>query len=432
MQRRATRAIAITLGLGLIGSTLAACSAGGGKETVQFSFSKREAITFMTQVVADFNASQDEYEVWMDTSGAEVRAASFVRGTPADLILTNYNHDVSRFIDRCAVEDLSDSPVAETINPDMQPLLDQYAICPGTTPTLPYSVMAASIIYNKDIFEEHDLEVPETWDELIELCDTLEAAGVAPFYATFADPWTANQGWLDYSVGGSGLDILAFYEEMYKEGTNVGPNSSVSFQKDFLEPVEKMQLLAANYTQADANARTYDFGNVAFANGGGAMYMQGPWAISEIGRINPDTQVGSFPLPMTNDPNDLKVRVNMDLVNMIPKDAKNPDGARAFMEYLYQPEIIQAYNNALLGFVPTTGAADPDDPRIEGMIQYYNDGAVYQGPSVLNPKAIPTENFAQSLVLGANASIILATMDADWARLAYRTSAGTDQGGADK
>ena len=255
---------------------------------------------------------------------------------------------------------------------------------------------------------------------------------IAPFYATFADPWTANQGWLDYSVGGSGLDILAFYEEMYKEGTNVGPNSSVSFQKDFLEPVEKMQLLAANYTQADANARTYDFGNVAFANGGGAMYMQGPWAISEIGRINADTQVGSFPLPMTNDPNDLKVRVNMDLVNMIPKDAKNPDGARAFMEYLYQPEIIQAYNNALLGFVPTTGAADPDDPRIEGMIQYYNDGAVYQGPSVLNPKAIPTENFAQSLVLGANASIILATMDADWARLAYRTSAGTDQGGADK
>ena len=61
------------------------------------------------------------------------------------------------------------------------------------------------------------------------------------------------------------------------------------------------------------------------------------------------------------------------------------------------------------------------------MVEYYNDGAVYQGPSVLNPRAIPTENFAQSLVLGANAKTILSTMDADWARLAYRQSASSTE-----
>lgn len=407
----------------LAGGLLAGCAQGGGAEPVHFTFSKREAIDFMNQTVADFNASQDEYVVEMDTSGPDVISASFVRGNPPDLMLSNYNHEVSRFINRCAVSDLSDTQAAATIRPDMQPLLDQFGKCEGSTAVLPYSVMSASVIYNKEIFAEHDLEVPTTWDELIEVSDTLKEAGIAPFYATFADPWTANQGWLDYAVGGSGLDILDFYNQMAEEGTEVGPDSAVSFEKDFLEPVEKMQLLASEYTQSDANARTYDFGNVAFTKGEGAMYLQGPWAIAEIGRIAPDLEVGSFPLPMTDDPADRSVRINMDLATMIPVDAKNPDGARAFLEYLFQPDIIQAYNESQLGFVPTIDGKDPSDPRVEGMIEFYNDGAVYQGPSVLNPRAIPTENFAQSLVLGQNAANILRTMDADWARLAFRQPA---------
>ncbi|GLJ61706.1 carbohydrate-binding protein [Microbacterium barkeri] len=419
--RRATRVAAAGIGVAVTASLLAGCSAGG-RETVHFTFSKREAISFMTEVVDEFNASQDEYEVVMDTSGPDVIAASFVRGNPPDLMLANYNQEVARFVQRCALTDLSETEAAADIRPEMQPLLDQYGVCEGRTTALPYSVMAASVIYNKEIFAEHDLEVPQTWSELIEVCDTLQAAGVAPFYATFADAWTANQGWFDYAIGGS-LDVLDFYDQLAAQGTDVGPDSPVSFQKDFLEPIEKMQLLASAYTQQNASSRGYDAGNVAFANGEGAMYLQGPWAFSEIAKTNPDLELGTFPLPMTEDPADLKVRVNMDLVTMIPEEAENKEGALAFLEHLFQPELIQEYNESQLGFVPTTTGDDPSDPRVEGMIGYYNEGAVYQGPGVLNPRAIPTENYAQSLVLGADASSVLQTMDADWARLAFRQPA---------
>lgn len=217
--------------------------------------------------------------------------------------------------------------------------------------------------------------------------------------------------------------MLDFYDQLAAQGTDVGPDSPVSFQKDFLEPIEKMQLLASTYTQPNASSRGYDAGNVAFANGEGAMYLQGPWAFSEIAKTNPDLELGTFPLPMTEDPADLKVRVNMDLVTMIPEEAENKEGAFAFLEHLFQPELIQEYNESQLGFVPTTTGDDPSDPRVEGMIGYYNEGAVYQGPGVLNPRAIPTENYAQSLVLGADASSVLQTMDADWARLAFRQPA---------
>ena len=40
---------------------------------------------------------------------------------------------------------------------------------------------AYGVYYNKDIFDKYGLTEPETWDELIEICDTLVANGVTPF-----------------------------------------------------------------------------------------------------------------------------------------------------------------------------------------------------------------------------------------------------------
>jgi raffinose/stachyose/melibiose transport system substrate-binding protein len=406
--------------------TLTACGGGGGPEEIRFTFSKREALDFMQQVVADYNASQDEVRVEMDTSGVDVVSASFVRGNPPDLMLANYNYEVARFVQRCTLIDLSGTEAASRMREDLQPLMDQYGVCEGRTPALPYSVMAASVIYNKEIFAEHDLEVPQTWSELIDVADTLEAAGVTPFYATFADAWTISQGWFDYSVGGS-IDVIEFYEQLAAEGADVGPDSEVSFQRDFLEPVEKMMLLADNYTNADSASRTYANGNVAFANGEGAMYLQGPWAFGEIALTDPDLELGSFPLPMTEDPEDLRVRVNIDLAAMIPEGSEHHEAALDFLEHLFQPEVIQAYNESQLGFVPQQDAPPPEDPRIEGMTSYFEDGQFYQGPGILIPRTIPTENYTQAIVFGADPEAQLATMDEDWARLAYRQPAPTAQ-----
>ena len=422
---RIPRAVRFTSGaaaLMLLAMTLPNCAAGDGRETIRFTFSKREAIDFMTDVVASYNASQDDVRVEIDTSGVDVVSASFVRGNPPDIMLANYNYEVARFVQRCALTDLSGTDAAKRSRGDLQSLMEQYGACEGRTSALPYSVMAASVIYNKQIFDEHDLEVPRTWDELIAVCDQLKDAGVTPIYGTFKDDWTVAQGWYDYAAGGS-MDVLKFFDALASEGTDVGANSAVSFQKDFSEPMQRMLELAKNYTNADAASRGYGDGNLAFANGKAAMYLQGPWAFSEIAKTDPDLQLGTFPLPMTDDPDDLAVRVNMDLAVMIPVESAHHDAARDFLEYLYQPQTIADYNASQLGFVPTTDATAPDDPRIEGMIDYYDGGQIYQGPSVLVPKTIPVFNYAQALVLGEDPHRVLSTMDADWARIAFRAPA---------
>ena len=426
-QTRTKRLASAILGLTLAGAALTGCSASPAKETLRFTFSKREAITFMDDLVTRYNASQNKIHVELDTSGFDPISASFVRGNPPDLMLGNYNHEVARFVQRCTLIDLTNTKAASTIRTDLQPLMDQYGSCEGRISALPYSVMAASVIYNKEIFETQNLEIPQTWDELLTLCDQLKDADITPFYGTFKDDWTAGQGWFDYAAGGS-INVIDFFNTIAEEGSDVGPDSDASFKKDFEEPMNQMTHLIENYTNKDAASRSYGDGNLAFANGEAAMYLQGPWAFSEIAKTAPSLELGTFPLPMTNNPNDLAVRANIDLAAMIPEESRHHEASLDFLDYLYQPENIEAYNASQLGFTPTKDAPNPDDPRLEGMLDYYENGRIYQGPSVLIPRTIPVMSYAQAMTMGANPSETLQTLDADWARLAFRAPASsTDQ-----
>jgi raffinose/stachyose/melibiose transport system substrate-binding protein len=378
--------------------------------------SKPEAIPFFRELTEQFNAEQDEVKVTLDT--ASNLSAGFLRGNPPDVGLLNYNMEMSRFMERGALSDLSDMPEADRIREDVQDLVNQYPTYPGKTSVLPYSVAAASVIYNVQLFEDNGIEIPTTWDELIEVCETLQAAGITPIYSTFKEPWSVGQGLFDYIVGGS-IDVADFYDKLNEEGTNVGPNSSVSFQKTLREPVEKMVQLAG-YSNEDAASRSYGDGNVAFAKGEAAMYMQGPWALGEIAKTNPDLELGTFPLPATNDPDDLKVRVNLDLALWIPEVSDNKEAARQFVSYLMQQDIMDEYNAEFLGFGTTKDAAPATDPRILGMQEYYDQGKFYQGASKFISLSIPTDNYMQAVVTGGDPDAALRRLDADWARLALR------------
>ncbi len=115
---RALRAVAAGVALALAGTLLAGCSSDG-RETIRFTFSKREALAFMNGVVDRYNASQDRVRVEMDTSGVDVVSASFVRGNPPDIMLANYNYETARFVQRCALSDLSGTTAAPTTRDDL-------------------------------------------------------------------------------------------------------------------------------------------------------------------------------------------------------------------------------------------------------------------------------------------------------------------------
>ena len=400
----------------LSAAALAACGSASGSSQLTFYQSKPEAIPYFGQLAADFSASQGRFSVQHDI--ATNLSASFVRNSPPDLGCLNYNLEMGRFMERGALSDLSDLPEAAMIREDVADLADWYPTYEGRTSVLPYSVTAASVIYNRRLFEEHGLEVPTTWEELLTVCETLQAADVIPIYGTFLDPWTIAQGLFDYTVGGM-VDVRSFYQQMDEIGEDVGPDSEVSFQSTLLEPVQRMMELVP-YFNSDAPSRAYGDGNTAMAQERAAMYFQGPWAFGEIEKAGSDLDLGTFPLPMTDDPADLKVRVNIDLSLWIPEAANEQEGARELLQYLMRPEVQDPYNAEFLAFGTTKDAPAVTDDRIAEMQQYYDEGRFYMGASQFIPNSIPAQNYIQSIAGGADAEQTLARMDADWARLAFR------------
>ncbi|GAB3619750.1 extracellular solute-binding protein [Glutamicibacter endophyticus] len=404
-------------------STLAAlglsgCSASGAAgSAVRFYQTKREVIPYIGDLLNDFRAQNPGLQVVHDTSEGTMNG-QFVRNSPPDLALQLYNFEMARFQERGELSDLSHLPQAAQIAPAVTEQVELYPLYPGRTSVLPYSMMAAGVIYNKELFAKHGQKVPTTYSEFIEVCEAFKDAGVTPMYGTWSDAWSVKQGLVDYAVGGM-VDVIDFFKQLRAQGPDVTPDSPVSFSKVLREPLEKM-LKIAKYTNEDAKGRIYGDGNVAFAKGEAAMYLQGPWALLEIEKVSPKLQIGTFPLPMTEDPAQTKVRVNLDLALWIPTKAKNPEGAHKLLEFLTQPEIQDAYNKYALGFGVRSDAPPVTDPRISELQPYVDRGAIYQGVSQGIPLTIPFESYCQDLVFGADLDNMLATLDADWVRLAKR------------
>jgi len=179
------------------------------------------------------------------------------------------------------------------------------------------------------------------------------------------------------------------------------------------------------YFNTNPIAEHYAQGNLAFANSQAGMYMQGPWAVGDILGINPKLKMGTFPLPATEDAAQTKCRVNLDLAVWLPRSQSSSQRAAAlqFLDYLMQPSVVNAYNQANLAFSPLKGAPPQTSPIVSGLNDYVSSGRFYQGAGTYVPISIPVANFIQELMLTGNVSGFTSSMDGAFQRLAIRTSA---------
>lgn len=404
-----------TLGLGGCANT----GPGGSTTTIRFYEQKQEVIAYFDKLLRRFEKRRPGVRV--DHDDTVIIAPQFVRDAPADVGCFNNNLELARYIERGVLSDLSDRPASKHIRKSIATLAERYATYPGRTSVLPYSLAAAGVIYNKRIFAKHQLPVPTTWSELLDVCKELQAAKVTPIYATNKDTWTIWQGLFDYCAGGL-VDTASFYARLQEQGTDVGPSSPVSFQKNFATAMERARTLTRFYNR-DAATRSYSDGNLAFGKGQAAMYLQGPWALTQIAAVDPHLELGTFPLPVTDRARDRKARVNIDLALWIPTGARHPDLAAELVDFLMQPEIIDAYNRDNLAYGVTEDAPAATDPRLSGLQPYVDSSAFYLGAGTFVPNSIPLGNYLQSAVATGDFEAMLKRLDSDWRRFAIRSSA---------
>ncbi|GEK22781.1 ABC transporter substrate-binding protein [Cellulomonas xylanilytica] len=390
-----------------------------GVTTLNFFQFKGEALEDFTRIIADFEAENPDIRVVQNqVADADTAIRTLlVKDKAPDVITLNASGNFGRLAEAGVFYDFSDEPVLETINPAVQEILTDLGTYGDEVNGLGYVNNANGVIYNQDIFAEQGLEVPETWDELIAVCDALEAAGITPFYGTLADSWTGMPSW---NALGAYPAMDGFFDAMREQGEDTGPDSEVSFEKNFAEAMDQQYELF-EYMQDGYRGATYDDGNAAFANGEVAMLLQGIWALSPIKGINPDIRAGIFPYPATEDPDDRVLVSGVDVVVTMPKESAHPAEALRFIDYLFEKDVIEEFA-ASQNMIPSVeGAELSDEPAIQSVAPYFDEGRIAGFIDHQIPPSIPLPAIDQQFLFNGDAEAALATLDSEWSKVAART-----------
>ena len=115
--------------------------------------------------------------------------------------------------------------------------------------------------------KENNLEVPDTWEELIKICDTFNSKGITPAVMGLKDGWAHT---LPFQCIES-VDVLSKTPDWPQQ--RMEKKVSFADTPEFVEGVEKFVDLMTKYNTSDRSSMTYAQSNEYFFSGKSAMYM---------------------------------------------------------------------------------------------------------------------------------------------------------------
>ena len=268
---------------------------------------------------------------------------AYLTAQPAPDVLTWFAGERARFfIDRGLIADISDVFAEYGFNEAYAPGFVALATVDGNQYFLPTSYYWWAVYYRPSIFEQAGItEVPETWDDFLAACDTLNAAGITPITIGTRYPWTAA-AWFDYlnmRVNGPEFHIdLMLLKESYTD-------ERVKAVFEYWQ-----QLFDHNCFIEDAAAYAWQDAVSPMAEGTAAMYLMGQFIVDSYpDELEEDLDFFRFPII------DPDVPIGEDAPTdgyFLAAGARNLEGGKEFLAYIGSQEIQQkAFDE--LGRLPT-------------------------------------------------------------------------------
>ncbi len=236
----------------------------------------------------------------------------------------------------------------------------------------------AVIYYNREMFEEYGLEVPETWDELMEVAQVLLDNGIRPFSMANAGKWPSSM-WYMYLVDRlGGPDVFA----------SAANRLGGSFEDPvFVQAGEMIQELVEMGAFVEGfNGLDYDTGQsrIPMYAGQAAMELMGTWQIATYLDENPDfyeNNLGFFGFPAVEggegDPSNVVGTVGDNYYHISPTCA-NPDEAFEVLTYLIDDESV-AYRVETGRIPPVVGVSEMlEDPILQNVMAMVENAASVQ------------------------------------------------------
>ena len=280
------------------------------------------------------------------------------------------------------------------------------------------------VYYWKDMFEEAGVEVPTTWDQLKEVSRTLQDYYGKDNPDFMAIALGAKDEWPDYPFmefmpaleGGNGQN----WNDMAKTDAPFAADTDIAkaYQKAY-------DLFTSGVFGKDPLGLGSDQATALFAQKQAAITALGDWGLQNIQNGTDDySQLGTFYLPARNTESDpFRVIVQGDSFMGITTHSKNPEAAKAFVEWFYSDAWYPGYINfvtsasSMTNFPkekdPVLAEADAAQPDME-LVMYDGGGDDFQAiqnETAFDYKKLGAEMFTKGFDLTAR----LEELNTKWA-----------------
>ncbi len=204
---------------------------------------------------------------------------------------------------------------------------------------MPYGLDATGVLYyNTEIFEQYNLEVPETWSELIEVSEQLKAEGVTPMIIGDKDGYCSTWAvcsMLGNIMGPDGIRNLASGGSVPLTGEEF--TTALTTWKEYVD---------AGYTNVDYLTKSDGDAITDFVQGKGAMLLHGNWACSDFEAMGDKVDLTRIPaLDGTDYMDYMYSQPNINLI--IPSCSENIEAAVDLCKMLSSTESTEKSNEAL-------------------------------------------------------------------------------------
>lgn len=272
--------------------------------------------------------------------------AYLTASTPPDVMTWFAGNRARFFIDNDQIMDISDVWESEGWNESYPKGFRAMSTVDGNQYFLPTSWYWWAVYYRPSIFAELNLEPPETWEEFMEVNETLKENGITPLAIGTKYRWTAA-AWFDYlnmRINGPQFHIdLMLCKESYDD-----PRVAKVFEY-------WGELLENGYFLEDAAAYSWSEALEPFIAGDAAMYLMGDFIRDSLpDEAEADLDFFRFPII------DPSVPIGEDAPTdgfFIAANSQHPEAAKEFLAYLGGVDYQTLFAEDL-GRLPTNSGVD--------------------------------------------------------------------------
>lgn len=315
--------------IALLGALISAASA----QTMQFwKFGGEEEAANQTLArwVGEWNEIHPDTPVEIrfipfgEYSAGTVLTTAFAAGAGPDVFWASPGNFL-QYAQSGVLADLSDLFTDEVVA-DLLPLAVEAVKVDGIPYAMPFEQEPVALFYNVGLFEEHGLEVPTTWQELLDVSAAFKEAGVIPIVVETPPGAYQNFTW---------------YPFLWQTGSDVANASmtEATFNDEGAAAALDLwrALIQEGYAPRTSPDCTCNLASTPFATGEAAMQVVGMWAIGVLNNDYPavNYSITHLPTPTGENP----VSVYGGWTQVVNANSRNLAAAKEFTAWMWAQDV---------------------------------------------------------------------------------------------